>query len=73
MSNWGDHETSVKGGYARKGATKEEYLPGWLSMTPVKRYEHHTLYAKKTRRGDIYFECFLNTELDQYKKGHSNA
>lgn len=72
MSNWGDHETSVKGGHAHTPKTAD-YGPGWLSMTPVKRYEHHTLYAKKTRRGDIYFECFLNTELDQYRKGHSNA
>lgn len=60
---WGDPEYAKRGAAARTYVPKEESLPGWWGMTPVKRYEHHTLYAKRTR-GGVYFECFLNIDVD---------
>lgn len=42
----------------------------WTKMTPVKKYKYHTLFARRNRHGDVIFECFLNTEIEMYKKGH---
>lgn len=63
---WGDKDYAKRGAEARKAVprVKTEVLPGWWNMVPVKRYEHHTLYAKKTRSGQVYFESFLNIDID---------
>lgn len=47
----------------------------WRLMTPVKRYRFHTLFAKKTTKGEVVFESFLNTEIDRWKNkgGVTNA
>lgn len=75
MSDWGTHEAGVKGGKARAAIhiQREPYTPEWLNMVPIKRYKYFTLYAKRSRRGDIYYECFQNSEIDQYKKGHKHG
>lgn len=47
-----------------KSYTFDEGIP-WKGWTPVKRYEHHTLFARKTAKGEVIFECFLNTEIER--------
>lgn len=49
---------------------RESYTPNvkrdgpWKGMTPVRRYEHHTLFYKRTASGEVYAECFLNIDID---------
>lgn len=65
MSNWGD---KIRG----DDYINRDGFPPWFGMTPVQRYEHHTLFAKKTRSGVVIFESFLNTELKLFG-GKDNA
>ena len=48
---------------------EENGRPRWLDMTPVKRYKHFTLFYKASQKGAGYYECFLNQEIDNKKKG----
>ena len=43
--------------------------PRWLDMVPVKKYEHFTLFHKPTVVGNGYYECFLNFDIESFKKG----
>ena len=48
---------------------ESEERPEWIDMVPVKRYEHFTLFHKYTPSGSGYYKCFMNTDIDKYKKG----
>ena len=52
-----------------QNALKKEGDPqAWRHMVPIKRYKHHTLFAKRTFKGDVYYESFLNIDVDRGKK-----
>lgn len=45
--------------------THTETRPAWLDMIPVKRYKHYTRFFKPTAKGNGYYECYLNPEVDR--------
>lgn len=66
---WGNEGYSHRGGVMAKETPKvlEDPHP-WLKMIQVKRYEHFTRFCKVAPNGDVYYECYLNTEVDAEKK-----
>ena len=41
--------------------------PKWLDMIPVKKYAHFTRFFKPTGKGDGYYVCIQNSEIDVYE------
>jgi len=73
MDFWGNSEVARKGAMVRN-ATREpkdiEERPKWLDMIPIKRYETYTRFLKQSAKGNSYYVCYPNSEIDQYKKEH---
>ena len=65
MSNWGDDEARGLRGKQDAYLVRDGYPP-WFGMTPIQRYEYHTLFCRNTRSGAVIFESFLNTEIKLY-------
>lgn len=66
---WGSEGYSHRGGIAKKDAEQPVFDPyPWLKMVPIKRYRYFTRFCKVTTNGNVYYECYLNTEVDAERK-----
>lgn len=45
--------------------SEAESRPKWLDMVEVKRYKKFTRFMRLCPRGEVYYECFSNHDIDR--------
>ena len=73
MNLWGNAEYAKRGAYncnANRENRDIQSRPKWLDMIPIKRYDTYTRFLKQSAKGNSYYVCYPNSEIDKYKKEH---
>lgn len=70
FQKWGNEGYSRRGGLAKKESTEQVFVDPhpWLKMVPIKKYRYFTRFCKVTTNGNVYYECYLNSEVDAERK-----
>ena len=68
FKKWGTVGYAHRGGIAAKDEKPLADPHPWLKMVPIKRYRYFTRFCKVTTNGNVYYECYLNSEVDAERK-----